>query len=246
MGLARTVPALMVLAALAAASQAGELVVIASTDPAVKIGTVIDGKQSMQVVGDASVVLISSAGKRISLAGPYKGAPQPTASPSDNRLVQSLSQLITQHADTPEKLAAFRGTGKPPPAERFDIWGIDIAHAGSYCLPANEIAMLWWDDAHAGAVVSLSGPAGNARELRIRWPNAHRQMPWPRDLSLADGASYVVRFRATDAGIALTTREMPPLDTNAARAAWMAEHGCTRQALKIVDAIARNELEPRS
>lgn len=245
MGLARTMLALVMLAGWAATSRAGELVVISSTDPAVKIGTVIDGKQSMQVAGDASVILISSAGKRISLAGPYSGAPQPSASPSDNRLVQSLSQLITKHADTSEKLAAFRGTDKPPPAERFDIWGIDIAHAGSYCLPANEGAMLWWDDARAGAVVSLSGPAGNAGELRIRWPNAHRQMPWPRELTFADGASYVARFRATDAGVTLTTLQMPPLDTDAERAAWMAEHGCTRQALRVLDAIARNELQPR-
>jgi len=246
MSLARALPALVVLAGWAAASMAGELVVIASTDPAVKIGTIIDGKQSMRVADNASVVLISSAGKRVALSGPYSGAPQPAALSPDKGLVESLSQLITKHADTPAKLAAFRGADKPVPATRPDLWGVDIAHAGSYCLPADQDATLWWDGARAGVLVSLSGPTGRARELRIRWPGGKQHMPWPKEIPLSDGGDYVVRFHARDPGVALSTLQMPPLDTNAARAAWMAEHGCTRQALKILDAIARDQLEPRS
>lgn len=246
MGRVRAALVVVALAGWGAASRAGELVVIASTDPAIKLGTVIDGKQSMRVAGDASVILISSAGKRIALAGPYSGAPQAAASSPDNRLVESLSRLITEHADAPAKLAAIRGEDRPPPAGRFDLWGIDIAHPGTYCLSSSGDAMLWWDAARAGAVVSLSGPTGDAREVRIRWPSARRNMPWPRALALGDGDRYVVRFRATDPGVALTTLRMPALDTHVDRAAWMAEHGCTRQALKVLDAIARDELEPRS
>lgn len=244
MGLARALLLLTVLTGAAPASRAGELVVIASTDPALQSGSIVDGNRSLQVVTDASVVLISSTGKRIELVGPYIGAPETSASKSGSRLVKSLSQLINQHAHTPEKLAAFRSAGKRAPAARPDIWGVDIAHAGTYCLRVDQAVMLWWDEARASALVSLSGPDGEAREVRIRWPSGQRHLAWPQALVLADGAHYLVRFRAADAGLRLITLQMPPLATDVERAAWMAEHGCTRQALAVVDAIARKELAP--
>jgi hypothetical protein len=245
MGLARALLLLMVFAGAAPASRAGELVVIASTDPAVQSGSIVDGNRSLRVVAEASVVLISSTGKRIELAGPYSGVPEASAPKSGSRLVQSLSQLINKHAHTPERLAAFRSADKRAPAARPDIWGVDIARAGTYCLRADQAVMLWWDAARASALVSLSGGPGEAREVRIRWPNGQRHLAWPQALELADGAHYLVRFRASDAGLALITLQMPPLATDVERAAWMAEHGCTRQALAVVDAIARNELAPR-
>jgi len=245
MRLARSALMVSLLAMGPVTSGASELVVIASTDPAVKIGRVIDGKESLQVAAGASVVLLSSAGRRIVLDGPYGGAPQSTATPSNNRIVESLSKLISGDVEATEKLAAFRGADGSPPAQRPDLWGVDIAHAGTYCLPSGREAALWWDGARSGALTSLSGPAGNAREARIRWPSGRRHMPWPRELGIVDGATYVVRFRATGPGIELKILRMPPLETPAERAAWMAEHGCTRQALEVVDAIARGELEPR-
>ena len=245
MRLARAMLLLMVLTGIAPASRAGELVVIASTDPAVKSGSIVDGNRSLEIAADASVVLISSTGKRIELSGPYMGAPEASASKSGSRLVQSLSQLINTHGHTPEKLAAFRSADRKAPAARPDIWGVDIAHAGTYCLRPDQAVMLWWDEARASALVSLSGPAGEAREVRIRWPGGQRSLAWPQALVLADGATYLVRFRATDPGIALITLQMPPLGTDAERAAWMAEHGCIRQALEVVDAIAGNALAPR-
>lgn len=244
MRLLQTVLALMVLGGWTAPSRADDLVVIASSDPTVEIGAVIDGGQSMSVAADTSVVLISSAGRTITLSGPYRGAPDASGSSAESRLVDSLSRLITQDAESSGKLAAFRGGSKQAPEDRPDIWGIDIAHAGTYCLRPDRKAMLWWDAARAGAVVSISGPGG-APGIRIRWPSAKRHLAWPKALALGDHATYLARFRSVDAGEALKTRLMPDLDTDAHRAAWMAEHGCDQQALKVLEAMARDALRPR-
>ena len=67
-------------------------------------------------------------------------------------------------------------------------------------------------------------------------------MTWPKELTLSDGATYVARFWSEDNGEQLVTVLMPNLGTDAHRAAWMAEHGCTRQALKVLDAIAKEQL----
>lgn len=236
---------LMMLGAWMSPGMANDLVVIASSDPSVEIGAVIDGSQTMRVAADSSVVLVSATGRTIKLAGPYRGAPDASGSPSKSRLVESLSRLITQDTAASGKLAAFRGGSKQAPADRPDIWGIDIARAGTYCLRPDREAMLWWDAARAGAIVSISGPGAASQGARIRWPSAKRHMPWPKALALSDQATYVARFRAGDAGETLRTLLMPDLDSDAHRAAWMAERGCTHQALGVLDAMSSEALASR-
>ena len=232
----------MVLAGWAASSQAAELVVIASSDPSIKVGVVIDGVRPMRVAAGASVVMISSAGKTIKLSGPYSGAPDTSAPSSDKQLVDSLSRLITEEAKSPTTLAVFRSGFKPLPTGRPDIWGIDIARGGNYCLRTDRPAMLWWAAARSGAVVGFASTGDNARSARITWPRGKRYLVWPKELTLSDGATYVARFWSQDNGEQLLTLLMPKLDTDAHRAAWMAEHGCTRQALRVLAAMGKEEL----
>jgi len=232
----------MVLAGWAASSQAADLVVIASSDPSIKVGVVIDGVRPMRVVAAASVVMISSAGKTIKLSGPYSGAPDTSASSPDKKLVDALSRLINEEAKSPTTLAVFRSGLKPLPTGRPDIWGIDIAREGRYCLRPDQPAMLWWYAARPGAVVNLSSSGDESGGTRIRWPQSKKYTPWPDALALSDGATYVARFRSGDTGTPLKAVLMPALDTDAHRAAWMAGHGCTQQALRVLDAMGQDEL----
>ena len=55
-------------------------------------------------------------------------------------------------------------------------------------------------------------------------------------------ATYVARFWSENSGEQLITVMVPDLDTDPHRAAWMGEHGCTRQALRVLDAIAEEQL----
>jgi hypothetical protein len=193
MRLVQTLLALMVLGGWGTPSRADELVVIASSDPTVKVGMVVDGSHSMNVAANASVVLVSSAGRTLKLAGPYSGVPDTSSPSADGRLVQSLSRLIAKNTDSSAKLAAFRGASKEAPAGRPDIWGIDIARAGTYCLRTDQKVMLWWDAARSGAVVSVSSAGDPAAGVRIRWPSGKRHLSWPEELALSDHATYVVR-----------------------------------------------------
>lgn len=221
---------------------AADLVVIASDDPSIAAGTVIDGSGTIDVAAGASVVMVSSDGRTIRVSGPYSDAPDPTITNADSGLVDSLSRLITEQAGSPTTLAVFRaGSGKTP-IGRADVWGIHIAHPGTYCLRPDRPAMLWWKAARSGAVVALSNAGDASRGARIRWPQSKRYTEWPDELTLSDDTVYVARFRSGDAGTQLTTLLMPELASDAHRAAWMAEHGCTRQALGALDAMVEGEL----
>lgn len=241
----RVVQALLVLVLVggwAAPGRTADLVVIASGDSSVAVGTKIDGSKPISIPAGASLVLVSSTGRTIRLAGPYDGAPDPSATGADDGLVDSLSQLIKEEGGSSTTLAVFRGGPDKTPIGRPDIWGIDIAREGRYCLRPDRPAMLWWYAARPGAVVKLSSSGDESGGARIRWPQSKKYTAWPDALALSDGATYVARFRSGDTGTPLTTVLMPALDTDAHRAAWMAEHGCARQALGVLDAVGEGEL----
>ncbi len=233
---------LVVLGGWAESSQAADLVVIVSSDPSIEAGAIVDGSRPISVAANASVILVSSSGKTIKLSGPYNGAPDTSSTSSDSQLVESLSRLITKNARSPTTLAVFRGGFKRAPADRPDIWGIDIARAGRYCLRSDRPVMLWWAAARSGAVVTFSRSGDSSRSARIRWPGGKRHLAWPKELTLSDGATYVARFWSEDDGEQLVTILMPDLGTDAHRAAWMAEHDCTRQALRVLDAMGKEEI----
>jgi hypothetical protein len=226
----------------AAPGRAADLVVIASDDPSVAVGTKIDGSKPIAIAADASLVLVSSTGRTIKLVGPYSGKPEPSATGHDDGLVDSLSQLIKEEGGSSTTLAVFRGGLDKTPLGRADIWGVDIAREGRYCLRPDRPAMLWWHAARPGAVVMLSGNGDESGGARIRWPQSKKYTPWPDALALSDGATYVARFRSGDTGTPLTTVLMPELDTDAHRAAWMGEHGCAHQALQVLGAMGGDEL----
>lgn len=236
---------LLILAALLGftiSSQAGELVVIASSDPSITAGAVIDGAQPLSVAADASVTLVSSSGRTIQLTGPYFGAPDTSASTPGSGLVNSLSRLVAEEKKSAGTLAVFPNTLKASLESRPDLWGVDIARGGRYCVRLNQPVMLWWGDASSGAVVTLTDGNDASRSARIEWPQKKRHMAWPREIPITDGAIYVARFWWGGDGERLTTVIMPPLSSDAHHAAWMADHGCTRQALKILDAMAEGTL----
>lgn len=231
-----------VLCAWTASGRAGELVVIASSDPAIEKGVVFDGGKPLRVASGATVVLISSKGKTIKLAGPHTGVPDADPADGDSKLVDSLSHLIKKQAQSPSTLAVYRSGLGQPPEGRPDIWGVDLARGGTYCLRADRSAVLWWEAAGPGASVRLAPGGEDAGGVRIKWPRGKHHVPWPRELALSDGADYVVRLWSGDEGQHVTTRLMPELETDAHRAAWMAEHDCTVQALMVLDALGGEAL----
>jgi hypothetical protein len=232
---------LLVLGGWATSSLAGNLVVIASSDPAIEVGPVIDGRQSIKIAAGTRVVLISSDGTVLELTGPYDGAPEPSAPGPDSRLVDSLSRLLATEDSPGTTLAVSRHMPKRLPPDRPDLWGIDIAHAGNYCLRKDRPIVLWWAKAQSRAAVNLSSVGDDANSVEIRWPRGQHHRAWPKELELSDRATYVVRFGSEEPGGKFSTILMPYVASDAHRAVWMAEHGCTRQALGVLAAMGKGE-----
>ena len=235
---ALTIGAALALGA-AFAAGAGQVVIVESDVDGLTRGSVIEGTRTVTLVPDSRVVLITASGRTVVLEGPYEGAIEPAAPSAEGTLVDSLSRLLREPGGDAETLAVARKYPGAEPAGRADVWGIHIATTDVYCVRADHPPVLWWPGGRVGAVVVLEETTGRTR-VRLRWPEGKRQQPWPERLPVIEDGSYVAMFREGDPGERFTLRYMPRgLVTDAHRAAWMAEHGCTRQALRVLAAVAK-------
>lgn len=232
----------MALTAWSSLCTAGELVVIASTDPALKPGSKVDASHEIRVAADAEVTLIASNGQSMRLSGPFEGVLESPSGPSDPGLVDSLSRLIAVENSPSATLAVFRSGPQKLSAGRPDIWGLHIARAGRYCVRDDRPIMLWWPQSRAGARITITRVDDDAQSVSLRWPAKGKSRPWPPELPLTDGASFLARFTSRSPGIRLDVVVMPSLATDAHRTAWMADHGCTFQALRALNALREGSL----
>ena len=222
--------------------QAGDWVVIHSTDPGYASGVVLDGTQRLTIPAEKSVTLVSSTGAVIRISGPYAGAPEagapesgtPESSPEDERagVTSALSQLLTRAEAKTTRLAASRGPSSSEVAGRPDLWGIDLTRKGPQCVRTDREVVLWWRAAPSGARITLSRRDDPTRRQDLRWPEGSAQVRWPPGLELED-AAYWVQPLGEEVSLLL----MPEMESDAHRAAWMADQGCVDQALRVLDAL---------
>lgn len=225
--------------AVVSAVQAASLVVISSTDPAVKPGEVIDSTQGVTVSGGGKVTLISDQGKKVVLEGPFAGPVTAGGSedPRGGGVVASLSKLITKREAITTKLGTFRSAKGPQTVQPDDPWFIDVSKGGHHCVRHHLDATLWRPDKDGGGTAQLSFGA-QGPTWRLVWPKGQSTLAWPRNVKIKDGARYLIQIPDTAKPMTLilhTHRGEFPTEAHAA--AWMATAKCSRQAAQMIDGM---------
>jgi hypothetical protein len=218
-------------------AHAGDLVVIVSDMQSLPAGTVVSGDRPLKIAAGHNVTLISSQGKTFRLSGPYDEVIDASPTQPDG-LLNALSRLIAESKNPRTTLAVFRGWSQAVPVGRPDIWGVDITRNGPYCLRPDRPITLWWPTAKSGGNINLGHKAGS-QSLVVVWPKGVKAVNWPNALPFVDGGEYAVEFATHRVEVKII--RMPALATNAHRAAWMHDHGCTRQALAVLNALGNGE-----
>jgi hypothetical protein len=233
--------AAVVFVGLAQSGSAKDLVIVESSAPEFKQGQVVDGGKSLTLGAGTRIVMIGDDGKVIKLDGPFKGVPDGSASASagDPQVVAAISRLFnTQGAET-SALGTFRSAspleggraGDPP-----DAWSIDIARGETQCAESGVPPMLWRAEPGRDATV-LVQRAGGVGGL-VRFPAGIQSAAWPADVPLDDATEYLIRDSA-DAWSRSWTLHIVPASASSdiSRVAWMADHGCTRQAKTLLTSL---------
>ena len=72
------------------------------------------------------------------------------------------------------------------------------------------------------------------------WPAGESTLVWPVELALVDGENYFSQLEHAIGATEMTLRLIPTsLDTDAHRAAWMAENGCLKQAHQVLRGLSQ-------
>ncbi|MFO0997702.1 MAG: hypothetical protein U1F33_13560 [Alphaproteobacteria bacterium] len=222
--------ALLVLPTPIRVAAAGEVVVIASDEPGLAVGAIVDGETSVEIAAGRRVTIVTGSGRTIPRTGPYKGPLAGESGPADRSLLDALASLVSTGKRGGAELGAIRA-----PRRSRDAWEIDIARAGDQCVREGTLPLLWRADSSRQESLVIGGAKDAAL---LTWPAKAATLPWPAEIDLADGTSYLVRLGAEGEERRLIIHVVPNvLGTDARQAAWMAERGCVRQA-RLVLSIA--------
>jgi hypothetical protein len=226
----------VVLFAMACPALATQLFVAASTAPGLTRGAIIDGDEPLSLPEGARVTLIAPDGKTVTLDGPFHGPPDGGAGTDDRELFAALSDLVSSQNASIASLGGTRGGPESVPEDPFTVV---LGASGSHCVPASQPMRLWRPDTKSSSLLTIRPGSGSAQApVEAFWPEGAAAMPWPEDLALEEGATYLIRLYD---GVSLTEavlhRVPEDLPSEAHRIAWMAEHGCTRQALRLLEKL---------
>lgn len=214
-------------------AQAGQLVIIDSTVPALMPGQVLDGSEPLSLNAGSQITAISEDGKVITIKGPFSGVPASGGSGgggSGGGLLASLSKLVDDQGGT-GSLGVMRAVkaGEAP-----DPWVIDVLRSGSHCVRAGMAPVLWQPGTKKGAQLSVK-PLPKGKRMKVDWPAGMDGIDWPEGLALTDGGRYLVKMSGRMTAAKMVVHIVPAdLPSDAHRVAWMADKGCTGQAKALL------------
>lgn len=213
---------------------ASDVMVVASNAPSLQAGQTVDSAAALDLAAGQRVTLIAGGGKSLTRNGPYKGAVWDGAPPADKAFLQSLAKLASGQGKGGTTLGATRGA--VPTATPTDPWAVDVGRAGDQCVASGTPVLLWRGTAEKSATLSLSGMKEEGK-ASVDWPAGAATVPWPQDVKLEDGAVYLARMDASPTAKRLVLRIVPGnLASDAHRAIWMGDAGCTAQARLLLAA----------
>lgn len=215
----------------AAGALAGDLVVLESDMFGLAPGDIVNGDQAMDVPADKSLVLMTETGQMITLNGPYSGVPD-QGGPGEDKLVKAIANLILSEGSDTSSLGAVRDIGA---ADAKDPWLLDVTQPGEYCFTSETDVQMWRKDPDLFSRIRISD---GSKAARTKWPDSEATFGWPPPIPLVDGKLY--QFTLDDGEpVLIRLHKMPETLTEpGAKAVWMAEQGCRRQAvLYLVDSM---------
>lgn len=235
--MARLIPVLMFLMTLiiTGMASAADLVIVASTAPALSAGQVIQHDTPLDIPASSSITVIAQNGQSATLTGPYSGIPGIGAGGGGkDGVVGALSGLFAGSGQESTSLGVMRSTPPLPPS---DPWMIDAGRSGDHCVPAKG-ALFWRAKSDRMQTLVLKHMGAPRAKAQVEWPQGGETLAWPQDIPQLNGGVYLVRLKGDKTARKVVLHVLPNgLKSDAHRAAWMAGQGCRKQAIILISTI---------
>ena len=168
------------------AAQAG--VVVSSSGPSAgqfPVGRQIAASQTITLRDGDTVTILENGGTRV-----FRGAGSHTLSAasaaSRNR---AFASLTTQRAAARARTGAVRSTGSTE-VTNPSLWYVDVAAAGTICLPAASNVRLWRADTQAQSSYAIAAEDASAAASRVTFPEGEMLAGWDMSNPPVAGTTY--------------------------------------------------------
>ena len=212
---------------LVAGAASADMVVVKASGPGLKPGQVVPTGTSITLPAASKAVLLTRDGRTVSLSGPFDGPisdPAATAG-GDDKTVTALSRLLTAGAADSSALGVTRAADFSSP------YAITMG-GGSHCQVASEKPRFRREMGSPEEHLTVTAASGTSETQT--WPEDEAELGWPAKIPFAAG-TYTLHLDTQLKPEALTVRLIPAdVKGPAAIAVWMADHGCTAQALQLL------------
>ena len=207
-----------------------DMVVVHVTGPGLKAGQVIPTGSSVTLPAASKAVLLTRDGRTVSLAGPFSGpVSEPAASGSDDKSVTALSRLLTASAADSSALGVTRAADFTSP------YAISVK-GGAHCQVPGEKPRFQREIGSPEEHLTVSAASGSPSQS-LTWAEDEGELDWPASIPFEAGA-YTLRLDTQPKPGELTVQLMPAgVKGPAAQAVWMADHGCSAQAIRLLTSL---------
>jgi hypothetical protein len=232
---------LLVLLILSSAAEAAEatsqVVVIKSNAAAFAPGKIIEATETLSLSAGERMTAVAANGLIIHLVGPYAGTVKaPPVAEKSSSIVQTISNLMKSNPADRNTLAVTRQWQVERPSP--DPWAVDIATQGPHCVLEKRPVSIWRNNAATETPITLRRSSGG-RAADGRWRKGENAVPWPPGVEIVSGQTYRAKIGESREDVIFDIFVAPrDLPTTAHRVAWIAEHGCRRQAQMLLEKAA--------
>ncbi|MGZ8346528.1 MAG: hypothetical protein ACXWUP_05375 [Allosphingosinicella sp.] len=214
-----------------AASAAANVLVVRSSGPSARTypaGKSLPDNSNIALQNGDTLVVLDARGTR-TFRGPGNFNPSVAAQAGPRNVVASNGRRA--------RIGAVRSAPYVP-ANRTNIWDVDVSQGGNLCLADAAPPTLWRSDAAQATTLTIAGAGGASRQLT--WPAGEATINWPADLPVAEGRPYQLRQpgMAVPATVSFRRLRSQPGDIPAVAAALI-EAGCQEQLDLLVDSVAQ-------
>ena len=216
------------------AAGAEEIVIIESSAPDVEAGAILDSADVVNVPAGTSIVIVEPDGSTRTIEGPFQAALGAAGEGGDagGGLIANLGKLVSEREESRQVLGAIRAA---PGQVAESVYVVDVGRSGDVCIADGASVRLWRPATMAAETEMTLTDAAAGGSATVLWLEGAQTLDWPSALPPADGARYAVRLDIAPRPAEVRLRFIPDdVVSDAARAAWMADAGCRRQAGQLL------------
>lgn len=123
------------------------------------------------------------------------------------------------------RFSAMRGPEVPPSP---GLWDVDVSKSGNMCLSDPAQVILWHPGPAADSTLQVTPAAGAGQP--VAWPAGRLVQRWPRQLPIADGAEYSLKWAGTGEPTRLKFKTLAAVgDDPIVLAKALIDNGCQSQ-----------------